>query len=808
MRRTLFAGFAAVFMDSSSHADLIIVENGQPRAAIVVAANEPKAERAAAEIQKYVEKMSGAKLPIVTEGDVSHSPVPPIAHSLYVGHTKAAQKLDVKIPSGFNPSIRADSYEEEGYVLKTVGQNIFIAGNSDGPYAGTLYAAYALLEKLGCRWYFPGEWGEVVPASKTLVVPPLDGTSKPDFAMRGIWLDGRWGLGKEDRELYKLWCARVGFSGEHMGSERMYPVPGDGYLAQPLPPGEYAEAHPEFYAMNKEGKRDVTTKTHPSFAMLCLSNTNMVEEYVKNVREAFAGKRQLANVSELGIGISPPDGAPFCYCEKCLAASQNFDYPTYIQERMQSEEVFGFGCKLADLFPEKWVSVSAYALREMPPQGVKLRPNMTAMVAPISCCVLHPNNDPGCWRRQEFVKILTQWRRQTPHVWLYDYTPGLLVSGFEPEADVANFAVNAPIYKKIGIKGFARQGSNAMMATWIGYYTSAKLMWNVNADVAALKKDFYDTFFGPEAGPHVQAWWDACEAVLRKARIHVHEAWLLNHVYTVEFANSIRRHVDAGRKAKMTGKQRERFQVFEWIVENFEASCAMEEADKDLDYQKAAEHAGRMLAARNKLHEISPFLIGETAQTVAAYGIYTKGRQDKYVKYAARTGKDEGMLVAPLPLETKFARDPFNEGVVAEWYAPAFDDSKWGTKNTFYTWDAQDPPEDAFGHDYDGYGWYRATVEIPARFKGMPIHFQCGGAINEAWVWVNGEYAGHKPYAMWWMGNHDFDLDVTKLVRPGERNTVAIRVWNKAEIGGLYRRGFFWSPNDERPQAEERKSGE
>ncbi len=30
-----------------------------------------------------------------------------------------------------------------------------VAGNNDGPYKGSIFAAYALLEKLGCRWYFP-----------------------------------------------------------------------------------------------------------------------------------------------------------------------------------------------------------------------------------------------------------------------------------------------------------------------------------------------------------------------------------------------------------------------------------------------------------------------------------------------------------------------------------------------------------------------------------------------------------------------------------------------------------------------------
>ncbi len=115
-------------------------------------------------------------------------------------------------------------------------------------------------------------------------------------------------------------------------------------------------------------------------------------------------------------------------------------------------------------------------------------------------------------------------------------------------------------------------------------------------------------------------------------------------------------------------------------------------------------------------------------------------------------------------------------------------------KNTFYLWDQQDKPEDAVGHDYDGYGWYRFEVDIPSKWKNNPIHFYCGGVINEGWIWVNGEYAGHKSHAIWWMGGHDFDLDITKLVRFGEKNIIAIRVWNNSEIGGLYRRGFIWSP--------------
>ncbi|OQB71944.1 MAG: Glycosyl hydrolases family 2, sugar binding domain [candidate division TA06 bacterium ADurb.Bin131] len=786
---------SAGIKDNTKDGNIPIVQNGMPVAVIVIPleAKEkfPKAIESANAIQKYIQKMTDAELPIIMENQQHPAN---ISTFIYVGHTQAAKKNRIRVPSGFNPAIRPDVYEEEGYIIKTIGNNIFIAGNEDGPYQGTIYAAYMFLEKLGCRWYFPGQWGEVIPQTKTITAQRIDIEAKPDFAMRGIWIDGRWGMTAENRKIYADWAKKVGFSSDYTGGQKLYPTPGDGYLAQPLPPKEYAESHPEYYAMDKTGKRNISPTTHPSFAMLCLSNQEMQKEYIKNVKEAFEGKKKYPNISEIGIGISPPDGTPYCYCETCLAQSQNFNYPTYVHERMQSEEVFSFACKIADTFPDKWVAVSAYALREMPPQGVKLRPNMVVMYAPISCCVLHPNNATDCWRRIEMMHILKQWIKLTPHVWLYDYTPGLLVSGFIPERDVANFAINAPIYKQIGLKGFGRQGSNAMMSTWISYYTSAKLMWDVNTDVEAVKKDFYSKFFGSQAGPYIQAWWDSCEEQLLKAKLHVHEDWLINNVYTLDFANSIHRFYESAKKCSMTEEEKQHFRIFELIVENFEAWTQMHNAEMLLDYKKAKKSATKMIETQEKLYEISEFLIGKGGFT-NQWECYTKGREIRLSKLEQMTNGESGIMIAQVPITAKFTRDRFNEGVIAQWYLPEFEDTKWGTENTFYLWDQQDKPEDAVGHDYDGYGWYRFWVDIPSKWKNKPTHFYCGGVINEGWVWVNGEYAGHKPHSIWWMGEHDFDLDITKLVRYGEKNLITIRVWNNSELGGLYRRGFIWSPN-------------
>lgn len=771
-------------------APVTLVADGRPVAAIIVAANEPKADTAAKALQNVLKTMSGAELPIVKEGD----PLPAgLSSRVLVGHTRAAKEHRVTVPAGFDPSIRADAFNEEGYVLRTVGRDVVVGGNSDGPYYGTVFAAYALLERLGCRWYFPGEWGEVIPAQQTVVVPNVNVTTHPDFAVRGIWLSGWVPTSQQEYAAYNAWGAKIGFSSGNPGAQ-FYPVAGDGFLGCLLPPKEYKATHMEYFAMNKQGVREVAYNDYDRNTMLCLSNPDVLAEAIANVKRVYAGEKKLPNVYHNGIGISPPDGAPYCYCENCLKQSQNFNYPTYIHEKMQSEEFFAFATKLAQAFPDKWIATAGYALREMAPNGVKLPPNVEVMYAPISSCVLHPGNDPGCWRRQETMQILKDWAKLTKHITIYDYNPGLLCGYFVPERDVANFAVNARLYKQLGIKGFQSEGRKSFMNTWISYYIRAKLMWDVNADVAALKKDFYTNFFGPAAGPHVQAWWDACEVELAKSNAHIHEDWLLNHIYTVEFTKRIHAEVEAAMQAPATDAQRAHLAMFALIADHLEAFAAMEDADSRLDYAAAAAAAGRMQADKVKLQAITPWLF-TVEKRAEPRPYFSDGRQRKLLQLATLIDGSKGTLIAPLPLEMRFTRDRFNEGVIARWYDPAFDDQAWGKKNTFICWEAQDAPEDAKGHDYDGYGWYRATVDIPTDAAGKPLRLFLGGLMNEGWVWVNGEYAGHKAFEIWWMHDHELDVDVTKLVKPG-RNTVTIRIWNNADVGGMYRRGFFYAPKE------------
>ena len=71
-------------------AETLLVDNGQPRAAIVVAQSPPRTVRLAAqELQNYVEKITGAHLPIVTQpGRAGTVPI-------YVGRSEHTDRLRI-----------------------------------------------------------------------------------------------------------------------------------------------------------------------------------------------------------------------------------------------------------------------------------------------------------------------------------------------------------------------------------------------------------------------------------------------------------------------------------------------------------------------------------------------------------------------------------------------------------------------------------------------------------------------------------------------------------------------------------------
>ena len=69
-------------------------------------------------------------------------------------------------------------------------------------------------------------------------------------------------------------------------------------------------------------------------------------------------------------------------------------------------------------------------------------------------------------------------------------------------------------------------------------------------------------------------------------------------------------------------------------------------------------------------------------------------------------------------------------------------------------------------------GWYRKTFVVPANMKGKRFHIVFDGIMQTAKVWINGHYLGENAIG----GYTPFDFDVTKLVKPGDKNILTVRV--------------------------------
>ena len=143
--------------------------------------------------------------------------------------------------------------------------------------------------------------------------------------------------------------------------------------------------------------------------------------------------------------------------------------------------------------------------------------------------------------------------------------------------------------------------------------------------------------------------------------------------------------------------------------------------------------------------------------------------------------------------------------------SPTFNDSKWSRVVVPHDWAiygpfsfdndkqhlaiAQDGQKEAMEHagrtgglPFVGTGWYRRSLEIPSDLGDRRVFLRFDGAMSHARVYVNGKEVGYWPY-----GYNTFAFDITSFVRPGEANTLAVRLENKHESSrwypgaGLYR---------------------
>lgn len=147
----------------------------------------------------------------------------------------------------------------------------------------------------------------------------------------------------------------------------------------------------------------------------------------------------------------------------------------------------------------------------------------------------------------------------------------------------------------------------------------------------------------------------------------------------------------------------------------------------------------------------------------------------------------------------------------ATFSATECDDSKWQSVTVPHDWAiygpfsidndkqnlaiTQDGQKEAMEHagrtgglPFVGTGWYRLDFDAPEFRTGKTATLVFDGAMSHARVWLNGHEVGYWPY-----GYNSFYFDITPYLKPGETNTLAVRLENEHESSrwypgaGLYR---------------------
>ena len=509
-------------------ADTFLVKDGQAKAEIVLAEKPARmAKLAAKELQTYVEKISGAKLPIVTQAHAGMA-------SVYVGRSRFTDELKLSTEGLEHGAFRMASSSgwlallgpDEDYVpIEPWGRNRSagettrvnaewdkITGDTfwnhhrdvyaryhkdldvwDYDDAGTLNAVYEWLRGLGVRWFAPGDLGEVVPTIKSIPLPDVNKTVKPDFGMRRFtFYTDHTGIGDKG-----IWTLRLGLNQGHKIGGITQICHGTKFV---IMREEMKAAHSEMYLLSG-GRRDTTSKGsgYPD-----ITSPLFFAKHLKYSRAMFD------HFHEPMLSIDLVDGY----------GGMTSDDPQWMAQLTpergwsgsMSDHVWGYlnrvALELHKSHPDRLVSGLAYSGYKLPPTKIdKLSPNLV---------LIETRQRQSFWDEELHREHVSM--RQA---WLSKLTSGKYLT-WDYSINARPEQAGRPVYYTHQIARDLRElkgltlgemieiydhpagkeatfGYDPLAIEHLNLYLTSRLWWDANQDVDALVADYLTSYYGPAA---------------------------------------------------------------------------------------------------------------------------------------------------------------------------------------------------------------------------------------------------------------------------------------------------------------------
>jgi len=485
-RAVLFA--LALSTGLQTHAALTLADNGQSSYRIVTPAAAIPSERyAAKELQRYLEKITGAKLPIVTDAE------PAVSQEILLGDNARLRQLE--------PTLDFKKLGPDGFSLRSDAQRLIIAG---GKPRGTLYGVYALLEeKLGVRWFTPDL--EVTPQTKRLELAELNETQVPPLEYREVF----WSEMLHDADFaarHRLNGNHYQFTDKHGGRFAVY-FPFVHSLDSLIPPDLFKE-HPEYFPLI-EGQRK------SGYVQRCLSNPGVLKLAKSRVRQWITDHPEASIIS-----VSQNDTGNWCQCEQCKALDDQEGSPAASLLRF----VNAVAQDIEGDYPNVRIDTLAYQYTRKPPKTLRPRHNVIIRLCSIECCFAHPLETCPAQENRRFRDDILAWQPVAPLLYVWDYTPNF-ANYQQPFPNFDALQPNVRFFVGHGVKGLFEQGNyspgGAGEMEPLRAYLLAELLWNPEADVRKLTDEFLEAYYG-KAAPNLRAYLELLERQVRDGQTHAH----------------------------------------------------------------------------------------------------------------------------------------------------------------------------------------------------------------------------------------------------------------------------------------------
>lgn len=785
----------AVFLSAGAlSADAWLVKDSRSDGKIFLPAEYGKAlHLASLELQTFLERISGARLPIAWGPR---------------GRGECGIVLEIRPETEWK-----DRESPQAFIIRKTDRPLPLVTIRGNTSLAVLYGVYQYLEELGIRFLTPGETGTNIPAGDRIRIAAGEKKYTPSFEMRTFSLsstaDNHF-AGNDPSAVrdYQLWLlrnkahlSRFAAKGFDFGISPYiaghYIKPATGLTAKAVRQG-LMEREPERFALVTG--MDFIRKRRYSDGQICFTNRKNLETAIENALSACRryeeDKSDLASLLTVPMGLSDTEG--ICECPECAKVSGE---GTYRKDRLVWTFYNRVAEAVAEKYPRRFLTVhSPYLELRCPPDGFRTAQNIYCM----GCFVYsHEKNSLGepCYPfSRTFSQELGQIRKSGARLTFYCYT------NFPWSPTGMQILSAAARCREMGMSMFEVEAMNRAEYIWPLLRSLAQYTWDSTLTPEDRLKDFCREYFGKDAGAIIFRFYTGMTRnSFRMERINFGSAadtsYMLPDSFIAEYRPQLRRLA-----ATASGKEKIRLERFRRSMEamfrmaetyrSYARALNTRKADAIADFRRRAEGV-RKYWVKERLDEISSgnrtvydlagmLLATDFSNLSPRPGKELAGKKPEDMRYrqelfAGTPVPEKVENLFPLPENWKFHLDADGSGEKRGLEKPEYDDSR--DFQLLSTWNM--PSAQGYSVQAGGYFYYRVRFKAPDFPAGKRIFLRIGSLDDSGVVFLNGKEVGRQEDPRNW--NRSFEMDVSEALRPGAENLLAVRGYDSGGGEGVWR---------------------